>query len=118
MHETGLSQAIVAAAVRRAAGRPITGLRVRIGGHSLDPDVITQGVQLAAAGTVVADAALDLVLEPMTVTCHDCRRSGPVDDHLAMVACQLCGSVDIDVTGSDDVVLESITVGLAEQPPS
>ncbi|MEV0804832.1 hydrogenase maturation nickel metallochaperone HypA [Micromonospora sp. NPDC050200] len=110
MHETGLSEAIVAAAVRRAAGRRVTGLRVRIGGHAVDPDVVTQGIQVASAGTVVADAAVDLVLEPMTVRCHDCGRGSPVHDHLAMVACPGCGSVDIEITGSDDVVLESITV--------
>ena len=110
MHETGLSEAIVAAAVRRAAGRRVTGLRVRIGGHPVDRDVVTQGIQLAAAGTVAADTAVDLVLEPMTVACHECGRSGPIDDHLAMVACPRCGGVDIDVTGDDDVVLESITV--------
>ncbi|MGR6320154.1 hydrogenase/urease maturation nickel metallochaperone HypA [Micromonospora soli] len=114
MHETGLSEAIVAAAVRRAAGRRVSGLRVRIGGHPVDPDVVTQGIQVAAAGTVVADAAVDLILEPMTVQCHGCGRSAPVHDHLAMVACPGCGGVDIDVSGSDDVVLESITVDSAE----
>ncbi|MFI6326783.1 hydrogenase maturation nickel metallochaperone HypA [Micromonospora chersina] len=110
MHETGLSEAIVAAAVRRAAGRRVTGLRVRIGGHAVDPDVVTQGIQVAAAGTVVADSAVDLVLEPMTVRCHECGGSEPIRDHLAMVACPRCGGVDIEVGGSDDVVLESITV--------
>ncbi|MFE9690139.1 hydrogenase maturation nickel metallochaperone HypA [Micromonospora sp. NPDC005806] len=114
MHETGLAEAIVSAAVRRAAGRQVTGLRVRIGGHAIDPDVVTQGIQVAAAGTVVADSTVDLVLEPMTVRCHECGRSGPVRDHLAMVACPQCGGVDIDVSGSDDVVLESITVNSAE----
>ncbi|MFE9955141.1 hydrogenase/urease maturation nickel metallochaperone HypA [Micromonospora sp. NPDC005299] len=118
MHETGLSEAIVAAAVRRAAGRRVTGLRVRIGGHPVDPEVVAQGIQLAAAGTIAADAAVDLVLEPMTVTCHDCGRSGPVDDHLAMVACPGCGGVNIDVTGSDDVVLESITVNSGVREPA
>ncbi|MBM0237275.1 hypothetical protein JNW88_09075 [Micromonospora sp. ATA32] len=54
----------------------------------------------------------------MTVTCHDCGRSGPVDDHLAMVACPGCGGVNIDVTGSDDVVLESITVNSGVREPA
>ncbi|MFD2764908.1 hydrogenase maturation nickel metallochaperone HypA [Micromonospora eburnea] len=114
MHETGLSEAIVAAAVRRAAGRRVTALRVRIGGHLVDPDVVTQNIQVAAVDTVVADAAVDLVLEPMTVRCHGCGRSGPITDHLAMVACPQCGGVDIDITGSDDVVLESVTVASVE----
>lgn len=91
---------------------------MRIGGHSVDSTVITQGIQVAAAGTVAAGAAVDLVLEPMTVACHDCGRSAPVDDHLAMVACPRCGSVDIDVTGSEDVVLESITVDVDVREPA
>ncbi|SBT43036.1 hydrogenase/urease maturation nickel metallochaperone HypA [Micromonospora narathiwatensis] len=114
MHETGLSEAIVAAAVRRAAGRRVTGLRVRIGGHPVDAAVVTQGIRVAAVGTVAADTAVDLVLEPMTVRCHECGRDGPITDHLAMVACPQCGGVDVDVAGDDDVVLESITVDTAE----
>jgi hydrogenase nickel incorporation protein HypA/HybF len=110
MHETGLSEAIVEAAVRRAAGRRVTGLRVRIGGHLVDPDVVTQGILLAATGTAVESAAVDLVLVPMSMRCRMCLQAGAVTDHLAMVACPACGSVDIDVTGDDGVVLESITV--------
>lgn len=117
MHETGLSEAIVVAAVRRAAGRRVTGLKVRIGGHLSDPEVITQGIQVAAAGTVAAGAAVDLVLEPMTMACRDCGRSGPVEDHLMMAACPRCGGVDITVTGDDDIVLESITVLADEREP-
>lgn len=118
MHETGLSEAIVVATVSRAAGRRVTGLRVRIGGHLSDPEVIAQGIQLAAAGTVAADAAVDLVLDPMMMACHDCGRSGPVEDHLMMAACPACGGVDINVTGDDDIVLESITVHADEREPA
>jgi hydrogenase nickel incorporation protein HypA/HybF len=114
VHETGLSEAIVAAALRRAAGRRVTGVRVRIGGHLVDPQVVTQGIQLAAAGTAAEDTDVDLVLEPMSMRCHGCGRTGSVDDHVAMVACAHCGGVDIDVIGSEDVVLESITVAVPE----
>jgi hydrogenase nickel incorporation protein HypA/HybF len=110
VHETGLCEAIVDAALRRAAGRRITGLRVRIGGHPVDPDVVRQGIRLAAAGTTAEDAAVDLVLEPMSTHCRGCGRTGAVTDHLAMVACAHCGSVDIEVTGSEHAMLESITV--------
>jgi hydrogenase nickel incorporation protein HypA/HybF len=110
VHELGLCEAIVAATVRRAAGRRVTGVRVRIGGHAVDPDVMAQGIQLAAAGTVAENVAVDLVLEPMRFSCRDCGRVGPIEDHLGMVACSRCGGIDIDVTGTDDVRLESITV--------
>ncbi len=114
MHELGLCEAIVAATVRRAAGRRVTGVRVRIGGHAIDADVVAQGIQLAAAGTVAQDVAVELVLEPMRMTCHGCGRVGPIEDHLGMVACTRCGGIDIDVTGTDDVRLESITVEAGE----
>jgi hydrogenase nickel incorporation protein HypA/HybF len=114
MHESGLSEAIVEAALRRAAGRRVTGVRVRVGGHPVDPGVVTQGIQLAAAGTPAENTTVDLVLEPMSMHCRACGGTCPVDDHLAMVACPLCGDVDIDVVGDEEVVLESITVGAGD----
>jgi hydrogenase nickel incorporation protein HypA/HybF len=110
MHETGLAEAIVDATVRRAAGRRVTGLRVRIGGHPVEIDAVTMGIRIAAAGTVAQDAAVELIGEPMSLRCNGCGHSGPVEDHLAAVACPHCGGVDIDVIGDEAVVLEAITV--------
>jgi hydrogenase nickel incorporation protein HypA/HybF len=110
VHETGLCEAIVAATLRRAAGRRVTAVRVRVGGHPVDPATVSQGIQLAAVGTVAEDLAVDLVLVPMTVRCLTCGHAGPVDDHLETVACRRCAGVDIEVSGSDEVLLESITV--------
>ena len=87
VHETGMCEAIVDATLRRAAGRRVTGVRVLVGGHAVDRDVVVQGIQLAAGGTVAEDLDVDLVLEPMSVHCGSCGRTAPVTDHLAMVAC-------------------------------
>lgn len=114
VHELGLSEAIVEATLRRADGRRVSSVRVRIGGHRVDPDVINQGFQLAAVGTPAEDATVDVVLEPQTVHCRGCNYSAGVDDHLAMVACPRCGGVDVEVTGIDQAVLESITVDAAQ----
>jgi hydrogenase nickel incorporation protein HypA/HybF len=109
MHETALCQGIVDAVLRRAGGRRVSSIRVRLGGHPLDPAVIQQGVAMAAAGTVAQDAALDLVVEPLRVYCRRCRRETPADSPLAMAACVRCGGVDIEMLGSDEAVLESIS---------
>jgi hydrogenase nickel incorporation protein HypA/HybF len=108
-----LCEGIVEAAVRRAAGRQVRGLRVRIGGHRVDTAVIRQGVELAAAGTVVEGAALDLVLEPLVAHCRDCGHDAPADVAVALSACARCGGVDIEMTGSEQVVLESVTLTAA-----
>lgn len=115
MHELGLCEGIVGAAVNRAKGRVVTVVRVRVGGHPVDCDVVTQGFRMAAAGTVVADARLDLVLDPMLVHCGECGREAPVEDHLAMIACPGCGALDIELIGDDSVVLESISVRAPEE---
>jgi hydrogenase nickel incorporation protein HypA/HybF len=109
MHESGLSEAIVDAAVRRAAGRPISSLRVRVDGHPLDVDVVRTGFEIAALGTPVEGAWLDLFVSPMTVRCQQCHHTGLVVDHLALIACVRCGGLDIEVNGSEGVVLEHIT---------
>ena len=114
MHESGLAEAIVDAALRRAAGRRVIRIRVRIGGHRVDNEVVTMGITLAAAGTVAEGATVELIEEPMSACCAECGHEALVDDQLAMVACPHCGSVDVDITGSDTVVLEAITVALPE----
>jgi hydrogenase nickel incorporation protein HypA/HybF len=114
MHELGLCDAIVEAVLRRARGRRVTGIRVHIGGHPVDREVVSQGIALAAAGTVAAGAVVELVLVPMEVRCGSCGGASPVADHVAMVACPRCGGVDVEVVGDEDVVLESIVVEAAE----
>jgi len=116
VHELGLCEGIVEAAARRAAGRPVRGLRVRIGGHPVDPGVVRQGIEVAAIGTVVEGAALDLVMEPLVGRCRDCGAGAPADNAAAMSACARCGGVDIEMTGSEHVVLESISVAATGQP--
>ncbi|GAA1017446.1 hypothetical protein GCM10009556_063930 [Acrocarpospora pleiomorpha] len=113
MHETGLCDAIVLAVLRRAEGRRVTAVRVRVGGHAggheVDPAVIDQGFRVAAAGTAAQDADVDVVIEPLSVRCRDCDSHGPALDAPALVACPRCGGVDIEVTGGTDVQLEAIT---------
>jgi hydrogenase nickel incorporation protein HypA/HybF len=118
MHELGMCQGIAEAVLRRAAGRTVTAARVRVGGHAVDSGVVDQGFRLAAAGTPAENAALDIVHEPMSVRCHSCGNVQPVRDHLSMVACPSCAGVDVEVTGNDDVVLESITVDAPDEQPS
>ena len=111
MHELGLSEAIVDAVVERAGGRRVTELRVRVGtAHGVDGTAIQTALDLAAAGTVLQGADVDLILEPMVVRCGSCRHEADAADPLSGVACRRCGGIDVEMIGGDEVVLERIVV--------
>lgn len=107
MHELGLCEAIVGAVEKRAGERPVARVRVLVGSlHHVHPDAFEQSFAVAAAGGVAADAAADLVLIPAQGRCRACE--GVFDTQDVALACPRCGGVEIDMTGGDELVLESI----------
>lgn len=108
MHELGLCDGIVEAICRRAQGRPVGWARVRVGGHAVDPAVISQGVAVAAAGTEAEGLSLEVLVDPMRCRCRRCGAEEPIDSALGLAACVQCGSVDIEVVGSEHAVLETV----------
>ncbi|MGH3663326.1 MAG: hydrogenase maturation nickel metallochaperone HypA [Micromonosporaceae bacterium] len=113
MHEIGLCEGLVDTIAERAAGRQVTGVRVRIGvRHAVLNDAFDQAFALVTAGTVAEGAELDLVLTPVTVTCRGC--GGSVDSQDALAVCGHCGGADVDISGGDEMVLESIQLAAQE----
>ncbi len=108
MHELGLCTSVVDAVQRRAAGRPVASVRVRVGRlHHVHPDAFAQSFTVAAMGTVAAGAAAELVLLPVRARCGACGATWEADD--LPPACPSCSSGDVELVGGDELVLESIT---------
>lgn len=114
MHEMGVCDAIVDAAVRRAGGRRVSSVRVRVAGHPIDPDVLDQGFRLASAGTAVEGASVELVTSPPRVRCRDCGGDTEAADALCLAACPRCGGVDVEASGGEEVVVEAIAFATPE----
>jgi len=107
VHELGLCTSIVDAIERRAGDRPVAQVRVRVGRlHHVHPDAFDQSFAMAAMGTVAENALADLVLLPVRARCGSCRRTWECEE--IPLACTGCGSVDIELVGGDELVLESI----------
>jgi hydrogenase nickel incorporation protein HypA/HybF len=107
MHEFGLCEGVLQAVRARAAGRPVAGVRVRCGvRHAVDPAAMAQAFSLVAAGTEAADATVDVVTVPAAVTCRDCGAASESTDQLAV--CPRCNGADIEISGGDELVLESL----------
>jgi hydrogenase nickel incorporation protein HypA/HybF len=107
LHELGLCSSIVEAIERRAGERPVARVRVRVGRlHHVHPEAFDQSFAVAAMGTVAEDADAELVLLPVRARCADCQARWECEE--IPLACPDCASVDIELLGGDELVLESI----------
>jgi hydrogenase nickel incorporation protein HypA/HybF len=108
MHEYGLAEGVLATVRQRADGRKVAGIKVRFGvRHAVDSESLAQAFGFVAAGTEAADATVDLVTVPATITCRGCGTAAETTDVLA--TCPRCAGGDVDIAGGDEMTLESIT---------
>ncbi|MGH3320578.1 MAG: hydrogenase maturation nickel metallochaperone HypA [Streptosporangiaceae bacterium] len=107
MHEYGMCASVLDAVERRAAGRRVDGVRVRVGVlHRVVDDAFEQAFSMVAEGTVAEGAGVEIVASPVHVECRACGRSTDIDD--VPVACADCGATDLAVGGGDELILESL----------
>lgn len=65
MHEMGMCQAVLDAVERRAVGRPVAAIGVRVGERlAVVPDVFQQGFQMLAQGGVADGATTQVEFVP------------------------------------------------------
>jgi hydrogenase nickel incorporation protein HypA/HybF len=114
VHEVGLAEAILEAVEKRAAGRPVSRATIRAGAllRVVEPSM-DQAFQLVTEGTVAEGAAIDLVVTPARLHCRSCGHDAGILDPLAV--CPSCGGGDVNVTGGDELVLESIEIAQQDQ---
>lgn len=114
MHELGVTQNILAIALRHAeeAGATrITRLTLVVGELS---SIVDDSVQfywdLIAAGTLAEGAALEFRRVPAMLRCNDCQHEFRMDYETFL--CPRCGSSRVTVAGGEEFYLESIDVDL------
>lgn len=107
MHELGLCEGVLESVRRRAQGRAVNRVRLRAGvRHAVDPESMAQVFLLVAEGTEAAGATVDVIAVPMSMHCRGCGYRGETADPLAL--CPRCASDLVDLSGGDELVLESV----------
>ena len=105
MHEMGYCEGVLDAVERRAKGRPVARIGVRVGAvHRVVAAAFQQSFEMAAVGGPAAGATTELVVVPVRGHCMDCRAEFDSPD--PSPACPSCGSLDVACSGGDEVVLE------------
>jgi hydrogenase nickel incorporation protein HypA/HybF len=110
VHELGLCEDVLQAVLRRAGGRTVTAVRVRVGAlHRVSDQAFDQAFALVAAGTPAEAAAVDVVTVPVAARCRDCAATCDGDNPVP--ACPACGSGEIEIVHGNELILESIALG-------
>jgi hydrogenase nickel incorporation protein HypA/HybF len=105
MHELSYCEGVLEMVERRAAGRPVAAIGVRIGAvHRVVPEVFQQSFAIAAMEGPAAKAVTNVVVVPVRAHCGECRNQFESPDPTP--ACPACGSLDVAADGGDEVVLE------------
>jgi hydrogenase nickel incorporation protein HypA/HybF len=113
MHEVGLCEGILEAVLSRAGDRRVSRVRIRAGiRHGVDTGSMEQAFRLVADGTEAEAAVVEVVPVPATLSCRTCGQTAPTHDVIAV--CPHCHGDDVDITGGDELILESIGYQITE----
>ena len=112
MHEAGIAQRIIDIATGNlpaADGCRVTRIVVRVGRlSSVMPESLDFAFKALAPGTAVERAELAIEQVNGEGRCGSCGARFPVDDFFP--ACERCGSAAVEVTGGDDLAVESMDI--------
>jgi hydrogenase nickel incorporation protein HypA/HybF len=117
MHEFGLCQSIIEAVQRRAAGRPVTEVRLQIGAlHRVQEEAMNQAFAFAATGTVAQNARVAVITLPVRMTCDGCATQSQGDEMIP--ACPHCEATTLTLVGGDELMLESVRFAAGVREPA
>lgn len=115
MHELAVAQALVEqvdGVIRQHNASSASLIRVRIGPLAgVVPELLVSAFPLAAAGTRMEHAELDLVAAPIRVRCQTCGLE--TDAAMNRLVCGACGDWHTQVVSGDELLLESVELEIA-----
>jgi hydrogenase nickel incorporation protein HypA/HybF len=116
MHELSVCQQMlrqVGRIAREHRARQVERIVVAAGPLSgVEPHLLKQAFSLARAGTIAANATLEIERSPVRVRCRDCRQEYETPSNRLL--CPDCGTWQVDVIEGEHLLLKSIE--LADVP--
>ena len=116
MHELSITQSVIEAVAERMGERQVTRVRLSIGKLSgVVVDSVRFCFDLAAEGTTLEGAVLEVDEPSGHCRCRDCATEFEVDDPI--VLCPACAGADVDVQSGRDLRIVSVEVRTACATP-
>ncbi len=108
MHELAIAESVIEAVLERTGDQRVTCVRLTVGRLAgVVPDALTFCFELAAAGTALEGADLEIVHLSGRAHCRSCEQDFPKDD--LVLLCQ-CGSADVEVVAGRELSVTSVEV--------
>lgn len=115
MHELALARAILDTAAAHADGRRVRRVEVTVGAlRQVVPGSLRFGFEALSAGTACEGATLQLRTAPARLRCA-CGAEWELAE--LSFLCPRCGGRDTEVTGGEELQVESIEVEEEEEEP-
>lgn len=110
MHELAISEAIVSEVCDKVGDTPVARVVVEIGRLSaVVPDAVRFCFELAAAGTVMANARLDIIEVAGVGHCKKCGANTDMEDSL-VVDCGMCGAIGLEIVSGGELRIREVEV--------
>jgi hydrogenase nickel incorporation protein HypA/HybF len=108
MHELAIAESVLSTITARTGDRPVRVVRLEVGRLSgISADSLRFCFELAAAGTCIDGAALDIAEPPGRGRCRTCAEEFLLADRILLCA---CGSADVRVLSGDELRIVSVEV--------
>ena len=114
MHELSICASIADIATRRAAGRPVSVINVRVGQlRQIVPDTLVYCWGLLCEDTSLAGSRIVVETVPARIRCRSCGHTADVGD-LPVFACAGCGGIDVEVVAGEEFLITSLELAETE----
>ncbi len=111
MHEGQFTEKIVDAILKELKEHPqgrVRSVKVKVGEiFHLEPHSVQMHFEITVKGTQLEGVRLDLQEERVEVTCPQCQKTGPVEDHHLMF-CSFCQALNVKPVSGNTISVESI----------
>ena len=113
VHELSICSSIADIARRRADGRTIAVINVRVGQlRQIVPDTLIYCWSLISEETALAGSRIVVESVPARIRCRSCQHTADVGD-LPVFACAACGGIDVEIVAGEEFLITSLE--LAEE---
>jgi hydrogenase nickel incorporation protein HypA/HybF len=108
MHELAIAESVVSSVLERTGDRHVSVVRLRVGRLAgVVPDALDFCFELAAAGTPLEGASLEIIEEHGRAHCRSCETDFTLND--AILLCD-CGSADVALLSGRELSVTSVEV--------